>query len=53
MDENQKGGFRREDCSLLSAYLNFLAEGRGILRGNHKGCPLRSARLSTALFLQG
>ena len=30
-----------------------LAEGRGILRGKHKGFPLRSESLSTALYYKG
>jgi hypothetical protein len=40
--ENLKGGLRREDCSPLSAYLHQGTEGKGILRENHQGCPLRS-----------
>jgi len=35
LDLNSKEDFKEEDSSSLSAYLNFPAEGKGILRENH------------------
>ena len=52
-EESEKEDFKEKDCFSLSAFLNFFEEGREILKGNHSGCPLRRARLSTALFYKG